>query len=427
MKVAIITAGSRGDVQPFVALGLGLKKTGHQVKICTHSGFQSFITQYGLDYGFMNDEMSRFLISDRGHEAIESSGGTFGWLKTAARVSKQFNPIMRRMLEEEWKAAQGSDVIIYHPKAAGGYDIAEKLDVPLFISIPLPLLAPTRAFPCVLFSRVKLGGWFNKLSYSFLRYAAAIYGKTINTWRREILELPPRRITAGTLTRRNGQPVPIMYSYSSHVIPRPDDWPETTVVTGYWFLNGDENWAPSRALVDFLAAGSPPVYIGFGSIAGRNPARTTTVVTEALKKSGQRGIIATGWGGLEASLLPETMFVIDQAPHNWLLPRVAAVVHHGGAGTTAAGLRAGKPTIICPFFGDQPFWGSCISEIGVGPEPIPQKKLTVENLAAAIQVAVTSESMRKRAAALGEKIRMEDGVERAIQFIEQSVKMSLNM
>ena len=111
--------------------------------------------------------------------------------------------------------------------------------------------------------------------------------------------MPPRRITAGTLTRRNGQPVPIMYSYSSHVVPRPDDWPETTVVTGYWFLDGDENWEPSRELVDFLAAGSPPVYIGFGSIAGRSPAKTTAIVTEALKKTGQRGIIATGWGGLE--------------------------------------------------------------------------------------------------------------------------------
>lgn len=427
MKVTIIAAGSRGDVQPFVALGLGLKKTGHQVKICTHSSFESVITQHGLDYGFMNDEMSRFLVSDHGHEVIESSDATFGWLKTAVRVSKQFKPIMRRMLEEEWKAAQGSDLIIYHPKAAGGYDIAEKLDVPLIISIPLPLLTPTRAFPCVLFSRLKLGGWFNRLSYSFLRYAEAIYGKTINTWRREVLDLPPRRITAGTLARKKGQPVPVMYSYSSHIVPRPDDWPETTVVTGYWFLNGDENWEPSGELVDFLAAGSPPVYIGFGSIAGRSPAKTTTIVTEALKKSGQRGIIATGWGGLEASPLPETMFMIDQAPHNWLLPHVAAVVHHGGAGTTAAGLRAGKPTIICPFFGDQPFWGSRISELNVGPEPIPQKELTVENLATAIHVAVTDVNMGRRAAALGEKIRMEDGVGCAVQFIEQAGKRPLNM
>jgi len=176
-------------------------------------------------------------------------------------------------------------------------------------------------------------------------------------------------------------------------------------------------------LVDFLAAGLPPVYIGFGSIAGKSPAKTTTIVTEALKKSGQRGIIATGWGGLEASLLPETMFTIDQAPHNWLLPHVAAVVHHGGAGTTAAGLRAGKPTIICPFFGDQPFWGSRISELRVGPEPIPQKELTVENLATAIHVAVTDENMGRRAAALGEKIRIEDGVGRAVQFIEQAVTL----
>lgn len=421
MKITIITAGSRGDVQPFVALGVGLKKAGHHAKICTHSSFEGLILQYGLDYGFMNDEMVRFLVSDHGHEAIESADGPFGWLKTAARVSKQFKPIVRRMLEEQWKAAQGSDVIIYHPKAAGGYDIAEKLDVPLIISIPLPLLTPTRAFPCVLFSRLKLGGWFNRLSYSFLRYAGAMYGGVINTWRQEILELPPRRITAGSLVRRNGEPVPVMYSYSPLVVPRPDDWPETTVATGYWFLDGGEDWEPSDELTSFLATGPPPVYIGFGSIAGRNPARTTTIVSKALRTTGQRGIIASGWGGLEASVLPETVFRIEQAPHDWLLPQVAAVVHHGGAGTIAAGLRAGKPTIVCPFFGDQPFWGSRIAELGVGPKPIPQKKLTTETLAAAIHVAVTDEDMRRCAAELGEKIRMEDGVGCAVQFIEQTV------
>ncbi len=420
MKIAIITAGSRGDVQPFVALGLGLKKAGYHVTICTHSSFESFIRGYGLDYAFMNDEMICFLVSDQGHEAVESAEGAFGWLKTAAAVSKQFKPIMRRMLDEEWRAAQGSDLIIYHPKAAGGYDIAEKLDVPLITSIPLPLLTPTRAFPCVLFSRVKLGGCFNRLSYSFLRYAGIMYGGLINRWRKEVLDLPPRRVTAGTLVRSNGRLVPVMYSYSPHVVPRPDDWPETTVATGYWFLDQEEGWEPLDELVDFLAAGSPPVYIGFGSIAGKNPAKFTAIITKALSVTGQRGIIASGWGGLGTSALPENVFMIEEAPHDWLLPRVAAVVHHGGAGTTAAGLRAGKPTIICPFFGDQPFWGSRVAALGVGPKPIPQKKLTAENLALGIRLAVTDGDMQRRAAELGGKIRMEDGVGCAVQFIEKA-------
>ena len=424
MQIIIITAGSRGDVQPFVALGQGLKGKGHQVSVCTHSSFEEFVTQYGLEYRFMNDDMIRFLVSDQGHEVVESADGALGWLKTAIKVSKHFKPIMRRMLEEEWQASQGADLIIYHPKAAGGYDIAEKLNIPLIISLPLPLMTPTRAFPCILFSKVKLGGWFNRLSYSFIPYAAAMYSGLINRWRREVLDLPPRRITAGARVRSNGEPVPVLYAYSPHVLPRPNDWPETAVVTGYWFLDRvNDPWQPPKELEEFLAAGPPPVYVGFGSIAGKDPAQTGSMVLEALKISGQRGILASGWGGMEASLLPDTVFKIEQVPHDWLLPRVAAVVHHGGAGTTAAGLRAGKPTIICPFFGDQPFWGSRMVALGVGPEPIPQKKLTAEKLASAITIAVTDKEMQQRAAELGQKIQGENGVESAIRFIEAFIKV----
>jgi sterol 3beta-glucosyltransferase len=160
------------------------------------------------------------------------------------------------------------------------------------------------------------------------------------------------------------------------------------------------------------------VYVGFGSIAGSDPEEKARLVLAALEQSGQRGILASGWGGLRADTLPKNVQMIEQAPHDWLFPRVKAVVHHGGAGTTAAGLRAGKPTIICPFFGDQPFWGQRVYQLGAGPKPIPQKKLTVQGLASAIQVAVSSPDMQQRAAALGEKIRAEDGVARAVVTIE---------
>jgi len=423
MRISIITAGSQGDVQPFVALGQALKRSGHQVSVCTHASFGGFVTQYGLEYRFMNDDMVRFLLSDQGHEVIESADGASGWLKTAVKVNKQFKPIMRRMLEEEWEASQDADLIIYHPKAAGGYDIAEKRGIPLIISLPLPLLTPTRAFPCILFSRVKLGGWFNRVSYSFLRYASAMYMGLINRWRREVLKLPSRRITSGTQIRSNGEPVPVLYSYSPHVLPRPSDWPETAVATGYWFLDRENDpWKPSQELEAFLDAGSPPVYVGFGSIAGKDPEKTASTIVEALQISGQRGILASGWGGLAASRLPDTIFKIDQVPHEWLLPQVASVVHHGGAGTTAAGLRAGKPTLVCPFFGDQPFWGARMVALGVGPEPIPQKRLTAERLAAAIRIMATDNDMQRRAAQLGQKIRAEDGVGNAVRFIEAFTK-----
>ncbi len=241
--------------------------------------------------------------------------------------------------------------------------------------------------------------------------------KVINTWRKEVLNLPTRSILASEMVRSNGELVPVLYYYSPHVIPQPNDWPKNAIATGYWFLNSMNNWQPPADLVKFIAAGKPPVYIGFGSMTGQHPEQIAQIVIAALKKSKQRGIIATGWGGLAASDLPENIFKIESVPHDWLFPQMAAVVHHGGAGTTAAGLRAGKTTVICPFFGDQPFWGNRIAELGVGTKPIPIKQLTVDKLVDAINTAVSNENMRQRAANLGEKIRSEDGVARAVEII----------
>lgn len=171
----------------------------------------------------------------------------------------------------------------------------------------------------------------------------------------------------------------------------------------------------------FLESGPPAVYVGFGSIAGSDPAATTKVVLNALELSEQRGVLATGCGGLAADTLPETVFKLESAPHDLLFPRMAAVVHHGGAGTTAAGLRAGKPSVICPFFGDQPFWGKRVHDLGVGPAPLPQKKLTADALAAAIGRAATDNGIRQKAQVLGQKLQAEDGAGVAVQVIQEKV------
>jgi sterol 3beta-glucosyltransferase len=192
-------------------------------------------------------------------------------------------------------------------------------------------------------------------------------------------------------------------------------------VTGYWFLDPAEDWMPAPALVDFLAAGPPPVYVGFGSMSSRKPEETTALILGALARTGQRGIIHAGWGGMQRADLPDSVLMIDGVPFSWLFPRVAVVVHHGGAGTTSAGLRAGVPAVVVPFFGDQPYWGQRVADLGVGPAPIPRKKLTAERLAQAIQVAVTDHAMRQRAAELGTKIRAEDGVACAVAVVEQMV------
>lgn len=410
MKITILTTGSRGDVQPFVALGTGLKQAGYEVTVCTHEHFASFIKARGLQYAFMNDELIRLAETDEGRAAFESGGNPFGLLKKVM-------PAVRKTLDESWAAAQGAQAIVYHPKALAGSHIAEKLNIPGFLSLPVPLCTPTSAFPLPLLPDLKLGGWLNKLSYKILPLLSAPYMGAVNEWRERVLNLPRRSFGASQRVLRFGEPVPVLYCYSRHAVPIPEDWPDTAAVTGYWFLDREDGWKPPAGLCEFLAAGEAPVYVGFGSMAGRNPEKLTEVVLEALAKSRQRGVLATGWGGLAASALPDTVFQVESVPHDWLFPLCRAVVHHGGAGTTAAGLRAGKPAVICPFFGDQPFWGRRLFELGVAPAPLPQHKLTADNLAAAIRLAVSSEDMRRRAVEIGEKIGAENGVARAVELI----------
>ena len=214
---------------------------------------------------------------------------------------------------------------------------------------------------------------------------------------------------------------PMIAGYSPAVFPKPTDWPAWVHVTGYWFLNAEAGWQPPAALVDFLQAGPAPVYIGFGSMAGRNPEQRAETAIKALERSGQRGILLTGWGGLQAGDLPDFVFAVDSVPHDWLFPQMAAVVHHGGAGTTAAGLRAGAPTVIVPFFGDQPFWGRRVAELGVGTRPIAQKQLSVERLAAAIRTAACDLDMRRRAQELSQRIGREDGIGRAVEVFHARI------
>jgi sterol 3beta-glucosyltransferase len=205
------------------------------------------------------------------------------------------------------------------------------------------------------------------------------------------------------------------------MLPVPADYPPHVHVTGYWFLDQISNWQPPSDLVGFLEAGVPPVYIGFGSMSGTKAQERANIVLEVLARTGQRGLLASGWGGLKATDLPANVFMLEQAPHDWLFPRVSAVVHHGGAGTTAAGLRAGKPTVMVPFIADQPFWGKLVHELGVGPQPIPQKKLSVMALAEAINITTTDSEIRHRAEAMGEKIRVEDGIGNAVEIINRTV------
>ena len=262
-------------------------------------------------------------------------------------------------------------------------------------------------------------GQLNKLSHDVLmRMNWRVFREPLDTIRAELFDLPPLNTPFHRLAY---EPYPVLHGYSTHVVPRPDDWGDFVHVTGYWFLD-DPDWTPPDDLSAFLDEGDPPVYIGFGSMTNRDPQSRTEMVLNALEKTGQRGILMSGWGGMDAKELPQEVFLLESAPHSWLFPRMKAVVHHGGAGTTSAGLWAGVPSILIPHFADQPFWGRRIHQLGVGPKYIMRDKLTADNLAEAIRTAVSDITMQQKARQMGEKIRAEDGVSNAVTAIQSIIE-----
>lgn len=420
MNILIITYGSRGDVQPYVALGRGLADAGHRVTVATAARFRDFVTEHGLEYGYMNDDLLALLDTPQGKDIIENTTNVFHVIRHNIKLSRQVQPTARALMRESWDVARElePDYILYHAKAGAAPHIAEKLGIGCALATPIPMFVPTSERPFLVLPELKLGGWYNRLSYRIINRLHGVFmGKHVRAFREEI-GLSPLR-TFDLLKTAAGADIPVLHAFSEQVLPRPSDWPQSAYVTGYWFLDDGSDWTPPDRLQAFLDAGERPVYIGFGSMAGRHPERLAKFAVEALERTGLRGVIATGWGGLKVEDLPKTVCKIDSAPHDWLFPRMAAVVHHGGAGTTAAGLRAGKPALVVPFFGDQPFWGRRVHELGAGPKPIPQKKLTVERLSAALVEATTDQAMRERAEGIGRKIRSEDGVSTAVALVEK--------
>lgn len=414
MRIAIQTLGTRGDVQPYIALALGLQEAGFVVSLATSPQFEAAVTQRGLAFEPLPGDIVDLVQTPLGKAALSGRHK----IASTLRLLRKIRPMFERLVAAQWAAAQGADAIVYHPKAIGGVHIAEKLGVPAFVALPLPGLSPTSAFPSPLLPFADLGP-LNRASHLLVtRFGDLAFRKPVRRWREEALGLSGH---SNWLALR-GRPVPRLYAYSRAVVPVPDDWDEDAVVTGYWFLDRAAAWQPPAELMAFLEGGRPPVYVGFGSVPSADPDHMTRLVLDALMKSGQRGVLATGWGGLSARQMPAHVCVVDQAPHDWLFPRMAAVVHHGGAGTTAAGLRAGRPSIVCPAFGDQAFWAHRVHALGAGPPPIPHRSLTVDRLAAAIKRATGEPAFRESAAAVATAIECERGVANAVTFIHDRLK-----
>jgi sterol 3beta-glucosyltransferase len=415
MQVTIIAPGSRGDVQPYVALGKGLVDAGHTVRVLAAQDFHTLVTDYGLEFIAMGGNMEAVAQDMQG---LLEEGNFLRILSSMGRAAEQ---LVYQASVSGLAACQGSDLII-----AGlgglfvGQALSEKLGIPLVQAFYFPF-TPTGAFRNAVapLPPMQLPAWVNRLSHSVAQQMLwQNYRAADNKARREVLQMSPAPFW-GPFASLRRQKQTILYGYSPQVLPKPKDWGDFVHVTGYWFLEPPAGWEPPIDLVSFLQAGPPPVYVGFGSMGNSSPEETTDLVVRALARTGQRGVISSGWGGLGKGKLPDTVFTIESAPFSWLFPQMAAVVHHGGAGTTSMGLWAGIPSVVTPFMGDQPFWGQRVHELGVGPKPIPRRRLTVDNLAEAIRCAVTDTAMRRSAASLGERIRAENGVARAVEVIEQ--------
>ena len=417
MRIAIIAPGSRGDVQPYIALGKGLVKAGHVVRLVTHQDFEALVHSHGLAFWPVGGNVQDIVQSREMRGLLEK--GNF--LAILSQMAKEAQRGALHLAEAGWAACRGMDLVL-----AGvgglfvGLALAEKLGLPFLQAYYIPF-TPTRAYPSFLFPRLPswLGGSLNRLTYHLARQVMwQSFRSADRLARQKVLGLPPAPFW-GPYNAGRLHGYPILYGYSPSVIPRPSDWDDNTHVTGYWFLDPPADWAPPPALMAFLQAGPPPIYVGFGSMSNRNPGETADLVLQALARSQQRAVVLSGWSGLRMTDLPDSVLMLDSIPFSWLFPRVAAGGPHRGGGKTAPRLRAGVPSIVIPFFGDQPYWGQRVAELGVGPEPIPRRKLTVERLAQAIQRAVTDQTMRQRAASLGAEIQAEDGVARAVAIVQQ--------
>ncbi|CAK5280074.1 unnamed protein product [Mycena citricolor] len=428
LHFTFLTIGSRGDVQPYIALSKGLMADGHRCRIATHGEFQDWIEAHGIEFGNVGGDPAELM-----RICIENGTFTVSFLKEGLQ---KFRGWLDDLLLKSWDACQGTDVLIESPSAMGGYHIAEALAIPYFRAFTMTWTR-TRAYPhAFAVPERKMGGGYNYMTYVMFDqvFWRAISGQ-INRWRRNTLNLG-----STNLDKMEPHKIPFLYNFSPHIVPPPLDWPEWIRVTGYWILEeadvSAKKWTPPADLVSFIdnahAEGKKVVYIGFGSIIVSDPKAMTRCVVDAVLRSGVRAILSKGWSDRlqdkDASEpeepLPKEIYPISSIPHDWLFKRIDAACHHGGAGTTGASLRAGIPTIIRPFFGDQFFWADRVEALGVG---TGVRKLTVETLTDALVSATTDIKQVDRARLMGENIRGEDGVATAIESIYRDMEYARSL
>ncbi|XP_014559220.1 glycosyltransferase family 1 protein [Bipolaris victoriae FI3] len=443
LNIAIHICGSRGDVQPFIPIAKLLQAPPyyHRVRICTHPAFKDFVESNGLEFFSIGGDPEALMaymvknpgllpgmesirageVSKRRKEMAMILEGTW---RSCIEAGDGLGPKVTAVDVEQTESLFIADVIIANPPSMGHIHCAERLGIPLHIVFTMPW-SPTKAFHHPLAAMEY--GEADESSANYVSFAIMELmtwqglGDLINRFRTRTLKLDIISPLWGFQLLRRLK-VPHSYLWSQALIPKPSDWPEHLNVTGFSFLKAGSSYSPPDDLTAFLEKGPTPVYIGFGSIVVDDPLHLTNLIFEAIKLAGVRAIISKGWGGIGADKAPENVYMIGNCPHDWLFQHVSCVVHHGGAGTTAAGIALGKPTVIVPFFGDQPFWGKMVAKAGAGPKPIPYRQLTPEGLAESIKFALRPEvdiAVKKMAACIAE----EDGASETVQDFESALRV----
>lgn len=398
MKLLILTYGTEGDTRPLAALGHELVSFGHDVHLLGDARTLSSAEELGVANSALSGDIRQLF-------STWSSQGPKGTVKALVQLT---NANTRAWTVETLAAAEGCDAILTSGLAGFiGLSVAERLGIPAIGTGMIPL-TPSRDFSSPFLPPGLVPRWLN---YASLRLTNQLvwlaFRKSLNEARQTVLGL----------SARQGLPVehPMLYGISPTVLPQPADWPLHARVCGQWQTPAGD-FTPPAELTDFLDAGPPPVYVGFGSMTGIDgPLLAKTLVTAL---AGRRALFYPGWSGMDDIELPDTILRIGTTPHSWLFPRTTAVIHHGGSGTTHSATRAGKPSVVIPFAGDQAFWAERLNRLGIAPPALNGAKLDASSLGKAISFVERFE-VQKRATELGARMEQENGLVTAVREIEK--------
>lgn len=413
MKVIILTLGSRGDVQPYVALGTGLINKGHTVTICTGKTFQSFIESHGIFFKEASLDFMEILKTEEGQEMFNGGKNIFKILKYTQAV---INPGFRKTYDDFLESAKGHDVIVYHPKATVAPDIAELLGISCVSMPPVPMTYPISEFPNLAVSGTRNFGIFNKLTYKVNQFAESSLIKAINDFR-TTHGLKKRKMGAYTY-ELNGNSIPIIYPVSGYLFEDVASWNKYVHLTGFFYLPS-KNMILEEKVKSFIQQGSRPIVISFSSMPLKNPEQFKELLLKALRKTKNRGIILTGNSGImfESS---DMLLCLEKAPHRLLFKESKGILHHGGVGTMAEALLSGQPQVIMPFNVDQPFWAHRLYQQGLALKPLREKTLTLDDLTRAF-ISMDGEEIKDSARTIAKKLNGQNGIENCVKLIESIV------